>query len=158
MLSLTQVFDAAIIPNFSAQRISQLITAGFNTPQKILNLTQAQLSSLPGFQTTLATKVWQGIQSRRDWIESILSQITLQDHQIINQKLIGQTFCLTGSLSQPRKTIVDQIERRGGKIQASVSTNTNYLVCNQASDSDKYQSAVKLGIKIITEDDLLRLL
>jgi len=158
VLNLTQVFDAAIIPNFSAQRISQLITAGFDTPQKILSLTQTQLASLPGFQTTLATKVWQGIQSRRDWIDSILSQITLQDRHVINQKLLGQTFCLTGSLSQPRKTIVDQIENRGGKIQTSVSTNTSYLVCNQASDSDKYQSALKLGIKIITEDDLLRLL
>lgn len=158
VLSLTQVFDAAIIPNFSAQRISQLISAGFDTPQKILNLTQAQLSSLPGFQTTLATKVWQGIQSRRDWINSILSQVTLQDRQVVNQKLSGLNFCITGSLSQPRKTIVDQIEKRGGKIQTSVSANTNYLICNQASDSDKYQSALKLGIKIIAEDDLLQLL
>jgi DNA ligase (NAD+) len=39
-LTLKQVFDSAIIPNFSSARISQLITEGFNTPEKLLNLTK----------------------------------------------------------------------------------------------------------------------
>jgi DNA ligase (NAD+) len=37
-LTLKQVLDAAIIPNFSSQRIIQIINAGFDTPEKIINL------------------------------------------------------------------------------------------------------------------------
>jgi NAD-dependent DNA ligase len=74
-LTLKQVLDAAIIPNFSSQRIIQIINAGFDTPEKILNITVAQLEALPGIQITLAEKIYQGIQDRRDFIQSILDNV-----------------------------------------------------------------------------------
>ncbi|NCB08917.1 MAG: PAS domain S-box protein, partial [Bacteroidia bacterium] len=63
-LTLKQILDAAIIPNFSSQRIIQLINLGFDTPEKILNITVDQLEALPGIQITLAKKIYQGIQDR----------------------------------------------------------------------------------------------
>jgi DNA ligase (NAD+) len=157
-LTLKQVFDAAIIPNFSSARIQQLITADFNTPQKIIKLSQSDLESLPGFQKTLADKVWQGIQLRKTWIESILSQVTIKSADN-SQKLSGLIFCITGNLSKPRPKYIEIIENNGGKFVSAISQNTDYLLSNETdSKSSKFIAAKKLNIKIINENDFQKLL
>jgi len=159
-LTLKQVFDAAIIPNFSAARIQQLITAGFDTPEKLLNISQSNLESLPGFQITLADKVWQGIQLRKNWIESILNNVeTLRATSLPkNTKLKDLSFAITGDLSISRPKFIGLIESYGGKFVNSVSGNTSFLIANSPANSDKYKTAQKLNIKIITEDDFQKLL
>jgi len=152
-LSLRQVFDAAIIPNFSSQRITQLINAGFNTKEKLLNITIDQLESLPGIQTTLAQKIYQGIQDRRDFIESILSKVGLKESKSSN-KLSGLSFAITGALNKPRKEIEDKIILFGGQLSSSVSKNTDYLITNETeSNSSKFLNAKKFNIKIISEPE-----
>ncbi|MFA6007218.1 MAG: NAD-dependent DNA ligase LigA [Candidatus Shapirobacteria bacterium] len=157
-LTLKQIFDAAVIPNFSAARVQQLINAGFNTPEKLLNISQTEIESLPGFQKTLADKVWQGIQLRKPWLESILSNISLQSNNI-TQKLSGLIFCITGDLSMPRPKFIELIESHGGKFNSAVSQNTNYLISNEIdSKSSKFTTAKKLNIPIISETDFIKLL
>jgi DNA ligase (NAD+) len=156
-LNLRQVLDASVIPNFSSQRILQLINADFDTPEKILNITIEQLESLPGIQSTLAKKIYQGIQARRDFIESILSQVELIKTKFLN-KLEGLSFAITGTLTQPRKDIEKEIESLGGKIVSAISANTSYLITNETeSNSSKFVTAKKLGIKIISEEDFEKL-
>ncbi|MFA4826811.1 MAG: NAD-dependent DNA ligase LigA [Candidatus Shapirobacteria bacterium] len=159
-LTLKQVFDAAIIPNFSAARIQQLITAGFDTPEKLLNISQNNLESLPGFQKTLADKVWQGIQLRKNWLESILNNVeTLRATSLPkNTKLKDLSFTITGDLSISRPKFIELIESYGGKFVNSVSGNTSFLIANSPANSDKYKTAQKLNIKIITENDFQKLL
>jgi DNA ligase (NAD+) len=164
-LTLKQIFDAAVIPNFSAARVQQLISAGFSTPEKLLHISQSEIESLPGFQKTLADKVWQGIQLRKSWLESILSQINLKSANN-SQKLSGLTFCITGDLSKPRPKFIELIETNGGKFVNSVSKNTNYLLTNLPagrhgeinSNSSKFITAKKLNVKIINENDFQKLL
>jgi len=155
-LTLKQVFDAAIIPNFSSQRIIQLINAGFDTPEKLLNISIEQLENLPGIQITLAQKIYQGIQDRKDFIESIISQVKLkiENLKIDNLILKGLSFAITGSLSQPRKNIEDKVISLGGTISNGVTSNTSYLITNETeSNSSKFKNAKKFGTKIIAEDD-----
>lgn len=151
-LSLTEIFDAAIIPNFSRKRIQQLIGAGFNTPEKLLHLQEQDLLNIKGFQTTLINKIIDGINLRRSWIESIISQTTLKP-ETKKSKLAGLTFCITGDLSKPRKEIEKLIEDNGGQIQSGVSKNTSYLITNEtSSNSSKFINAKKLNIPIINEE------
>jgi DNA ligase (NAD+) len=156
-LSLKQVFDAAIIPNFSAARIQLLITAGFDTPQKIIDLKVSDLLSIKGFQKTLAQKIVDGLALRKDWTESILAQTNLK-FEIRNLKLKSLTFSITGTLSIPRQKLIDLIETNGGIFVSAVSSNTDYLVANSPSSSDKYQAALKYNVKIISENDFQKLL
>ena len=156
-LTLKTAFDAAIIPSFSTARIQQLINAGFNTPDKILNLTISDLLSIKGFQKTLSKKIIDGIALRREWIESILSQIKIvETHD--RASLQNISFAITGTLSLPRQKLIEQIETNGGKFVSVVSSNTDYLLANSPSDSDKYLSALKLNVKIISENDFQKLL
>jgi len=158
-LSLKQVFDAAIIPNFSAARIQLLITAGFDTPDKILNLTIDDLLIIKGFQKTLAQKIIDGIALRRGWITSILNQVSIHKSSIINHKsLSGLSFSITGTLSLSRQELIDLIESKGGIFVSAVSSNTDYLIANSPSKSDKYQAAIKYNVKIISENDFQKLL
>ena len=51
------------------------------------------------------------------------------------------------------------IESLGGKVVSAVSSNTDYLVNNDInSTSSKNVKAKQLGIPIITEEELLKLL
>lgn len=155
-LSLKQILDAAIIPNFSSQRIIQIINAGFDTPEKILGITVSQLEVLPGIQITLAEKIYQGIQSRKDFIQSILDNVVILKSKTINHesKIFGKNFAITGNLSVPRKTLEGKIISLGGKLASSVTSNTDYLITNESeSKSSKFKNAQKLGTKIISESD-----
>lgn len=157
-LTLLEIFHSASIPNFSKARIKQLIDAGFNTPDKLLNLSETDLISLPGFKITLAQKIVNGIADRKLSLQSILAQVTLK-RSSSSKRLKDLTFCITGQLTQPRKQIEDLILQNGGKLATSVSSNTSYLVTNQkSSSSSKFKTAQKLNIPIINEDNLLQLI
>lgn len=158
ILSIVEVFDASIIPNFSQKRILQLINAGFDTPQKLLSLTVDDLLSIKGFQQTLAEKIIAGINLRRSWIESILSNVNLK-LEIKNLAFFGLSFCITGTLSRPRKELEDIIISQGGQVHSNVSKNTNYLITNETeSSSSKFINAKKFETKIINEAEFSSLI
>ncbi|MDD4785243.1 MAG: NAD-dependent DNA ligase LigA [Candidatus Shapirobacteria bacterium] len=153
-LTLKQILTATSIPNFSGKRIQQLITAGFDTPEKIINLNIEKIASLPGFQITLAKKIKEGIDARKTWLESILSKVIIKNLslEIGNLKFKNLSFAITGSLNKARKEIEDQIISLGGQVASSVTKNTNYLITNESnSNSSKFTNAQKFGTKIISE-------
>lgn len=72
--------------------------------------------------------------------------------------LSGKKFVLTGSLpTLTRKEATELIERHGGSTTSSVSKNTDYLLAGESPGS-KYDKAEKLGIPILNEDDLHKLI
>lgn len=71
--------------------------------------------------------------------------------------LNGKSFVITGTLSEPREHFKDLIESAGGKTTDSVSKKTDYLVCGEDAGS-KLEKAKALGVKILSETELLKLL
>ncbi len=72
--------------------------------------------------------------------------------------LLGKSFVLTGTLPNlTRMVAVEQIEAAGGKVTASVSKKTHYVVAGEEAGS-KLEKAQALGITILDEDGLLQLL
>lgn len=71
--------------------------------------------------------------------------------------LSGKTFVLTGALSRPRPEFEKMIAEAGGKATGTVTKKTDYLVAGEGGGS-KRDKAVKLGIPIIGEADLLSML
>lgn len=72
--------------------------------------------------------------------------------------LTGKTFVITGTLpSLTRKEAEDLIKKYGGRISSSVSKRTDYLVAGK-EPGQKYDKARELGIPIIDEAALLRML
>ncbi len=71
--------------------------------------------------------------------------------------LSGLTFVLTGTLSRPRPEFEKLIAEAGGKATSSVTSKTHYLVAGEGGGS-KRDKAARLGIPIINEEKLLRLI
>ena len=73
-------------------------------------------------------------------------------------KLAGLTFVLTGTLpTMSRDQASALIKGAGGKVSGSVSSKTSYVVAGDAAGS-KLTKAQSLGVKIIDEAQLLRML
>ncbi len=72
--------------------------------------------------------------------------------------IYGKTLVLTGTLPHlTRDEAQQRIRDRGGGISGSVSKQTDYVVAG-ADPGSKYDKAVELGVKILDEAGLLKLL
>ena len=70
----------------------------------------------------------------------------------------GKTFVLTGTLPNlKREEAAAKIEAAGGKVSGSVSKKTDFVVAGEEAGS-KLDKAKTLGIKIIDEAELLKML
>jgi len=74
-----------------------------------------------------------------------------------SDSLDGMTFVVTGTLpTLTRDGVKEFIESHGGKVTDSVSKKTSYLVLGEGPGS-KYEKAKSLGVKIIGEEELMKL-
>jgi len=72
--------------------------------------------------------------------------------------LSGRTLVLTGTLPDlTREQATERILAAGGRVTASVSKSTDYLVAGQAAGS-KLEKAERLGVPVLDEAGLLELL
>jgi DNA ligase (NAD+) len=77
----------------------------------------------------------------------------------ISDKLEAKTFVISGAFAQhSRDEYKAMIEQHGGKNVASVSKNTDYILAGENMGPAKLEKAQKLGIKIINEDDFLKMI
>ncbi|MEN8694603.1 MAG: NAD-dependent DNA ligase LigA [Akkermansiaceae bacterium] len=64
---------------------------------------------------------------------------------------VGQTFVITGTLSQSRSHFKKMIEDKGGKVSGSVSTKTDFLLAGESAGS-KLTKAEGLGVAVLNEE------
>lgn len=84
--------------------------------------------------------------------------ILKQENLTLSDNLNGLTFVLTGTLEHyTRPEMSELIEKHGGKVASSVSKNTSYVLAGAEAGS-KLEKAKGLGVKIIGEDDILKMM
>jgi DNA ligase (NAD+) len=76
-----------------------------------------------------------------------------------NGVLSGQSVVISGTFSRiSRDELKELVIQHGGKIVSSVSASTNLLIAGDKMGPAKLDKATKLGVKIISEDDLFELI
>ena len=76
----------------------------------------------------------------------------------VGEKLSGKQFVLTGSLEFfTRHKAKEKIAALGGRVTSSVSKKTDYVVVG-ADPGSKAEKAKKIGIEIISENKLKKIL
>lgn len=87
-------------------------------------------------------------------------QMSLQKKTIKRKgnSLEGKTFVISGVFGRSREEIQADIEAHGGKILSSVSGKLDYLVAGDKMGPSKLEKAQKFGVKIISEEELLKLI
>lgn len=73
-----------------------------------------------------------------------------------SDRLANKSFVITGTLSVPRASVEELIEAHGGSNASSVSKKTSFVVAG-GSPGSKYDKAVKLGVPVITYEELLKM-
>lgn len=85
-----------------------------------------------------------------------VSILEVQENE--NSLFKNMTFVLTGTLENyTRSEMSAIIEKHGGNVSSSVSKNTTYVLAGSEAGS-KLDKAKSLGVKIISENDILEML
>lgn len=140
----------------------KIINSGFNSIEKIINLSVDELVEVDGFAKKSASDYLISLEKKKDLINNLVSLgfVFSRVKEVDNKDslVFGKRICITGTLSRKRSDIEKEIKRNGGEAVKSVSTKTDVLVCNDSSSSSsKMNKAKELGVKIISEEDLFRL-
>jgi len=79
-----------------------------------------------------------------------------ESRSLDSETLAGLSFVVSGTFEHfSRDAIKDFIERHGGRNLSAVSSNVDFLVAGDKTGPAKMKKAVKTGIKIISEQQLL---
>lgn len=85
-------------------------------------------------------------------------QMELKHADRVSDKLNSRTFVISGTFEISRDDIKKMIEANGGKMLSSISGNLNYLVAGDNMGPSKLDKAQKLGVKMISLDELQELI
>lgn len=81
-----------------------------------------------------------------------------EEESSLSDRLSGTTIVISGNFSISREEMKALIAAHGGKNVSSVSGKTTYLLAGEKSGPEKLRRAEKLGIKVITEEDFLKII
>ena len=108
--------------------------------------------SIEGFAEISAKSYLDGWDKFWEFVKDLPVTIKKEVELSNSGELIGQQFVFTGVR---RPDLEDIITSKGGKIGSGVSKNTTYLVMkSKGSGSSKEIKAQKLGVQIITVEEL----
>ena len=156
-LELWKIIASAGIPNVEKQT-AILLADEFKTWEDFRKAvdTKYDFTKLNGIGSTTASVIANFDYSE---IDEVMNYITIKQ-AISGGKLENMSFCITGSLEHysNRNELVKVIEANGGKI-AGVNKNLTYLICNDKnSTSGKSKKAKDLGVKVITEEEFMKII
>ncbi|PPT09943.1 DNA ligase [Geitlerinema sp. FC II] len=145
---------------------AQTLAQRFPSVDELATATVEDIAAVEGIGEIIASAIvdWFGIPANRESIDRLreaglqLQGTPSQPETESNAHLQGQTFVLTGTLpTLSRNEAKSLIEKAGGKVTGSVSKKTNYVVVGDSAGS-KLAKAEKLGIPLLSEEALLKLL
>ena len=145
---------------------SKLISKYLKTPQKFFDLSESKINDLlniDGIGETQTNSLLGFFNNKTN--KKILSELKKKlsinnaEISIQNGKLSNKTFLVTGKLSGiSRSEIKSLIEKNSGKILSNVNKKLDFLITGEKPTTKKVNLANELGIKIINQDDLLKML
>jgi len=144
---------------------ARALTDWFRTVDALLEATPEQIEDVPGIGPILAEQIAETLSetATRELIERLRAAGVQLEEQgpapgDIEGPLKDKTFVLTGTLPDlTRGDAKERIEAAGGKVTGSVSKKTDYVVAG-ADPGSKLAKAEKLGVEVIDEAGLLKLL
>lgn len=162
-------FIHALGMNAIGPELAELLAGHFQTLEGILQWrktsegtdgemneqTLYSIVELDGIGDKIAILLYEGLTAKLDLILELNKHLEISDQEVVEKSgnLIGQTFCVTGTLSMPRKEIQEMIKSAGGKVVGSVSKSLDVLVAGEKAGS-KLTKAQNFGVTIWSEADL----
>jgi DNA ligase (NAD+) len=144
------------------EQTSHDIADHFETLEKIRKASLEEINNIENIGPVVSESIYNYFTHPENthFIEKLFANgvVIEKAKKIEGAKWKGMTFVLTGTLStMSRDDAKKKILGNGGKVSSSVSAKTSYLVAGESAGS-KYTEAQKLGVKILSEDEFLKIL
>jgi DNA ligase (NAD+) len=166
-LAWSELYGALGVPRLTPVRARQLaaVVDGATLASHGVNSAALSCAGIPG-EVIAALGDWlhargnrgllAAVATRRDELLAALPTVTVQDVPVA--PLAGKTLVLTGTLpTLKRDEAKALVEAAGGKVAGSVSKKTDYVVAGEEAGS-KLEKALELGVPVIDEAELMKLL
>jgi len=145
--------------------VAQLLTRHYASLEGLMAASQAELEAIEGLGPQTAGSIVRYFSQKRNRrlikkLHKAKVRMTRlpEEAEIEEGPLSGLTFVITGTLpTMSREQAARFIEEQGGKVTGSVSRNTDYLLVGENPGGSKYKRAQELGIQMIDEDGLRRM-
>ncbi len=144
---------------------SRALAANFRDLDALMNASIDELQKIPDVGEVVGRSIRQFFDepANRQVIERLRAaglQLQSDDYgkrDAASGAIVGTSWVITGTLSEPRDAIAELITARGGKVTGSVSKKTNYVLAGNDAGS-KLEKAKQLGVRVISEDEFRAML
>ena len=155
-----QLVGSLGIEGVGRRMVKVLVDAGYDDLNKLALTTVPELARVEGFGLVRAQAFRDGFDTRKSLILDILAAgVKIVKPEVkapTSNQLVGQSFCFTGFRD---KGLEEAIQMKGGEIKSGVGKGLTFLVCKSLdSGSSKAEKARSLGTKVISGDDLRKML
>ena len=147
---------------YIGESASRNLARHFKDIRALEEATPEQLTEVEDVGEQMAGSVvrYFGKEENRRLVERLLAsgvRGTLREAEGASDKLAGQIFVITGTLSLPREHFKAEILKAGGKVSDSVSSKTTYVLAGENAGS-KLQKAQKLNVPVLSEEAFMKLM
>ena len=143
-------------------RAAQILADKFGTIDALISARAEELYEIPEIGEKMAQSLVDYF--AQDKSKDIINRLRLAnvrlDYEVVrlSNSLDNKTFVITGTLpTLKRSEAKELIEAHGGKVSGSVSKKTDFVLAGEEAGS-KLEKANSLGIAVISEDELLKML
>lgn len=134
----------------------------FGSIDNLKKATFEELQEVEGIGDVVAKSSYEWLNSSRhiEFLNKLVERgVVPSEIKKVEGPLSGKNFVITGTLSSwSREEAGEKIASLGGKLQNTVTKDTNFVVVGDAPGSSKIAKAEKLGLQVIDEDKLLSML
>lgn len=143
-------------------KTAMILARRFLNITALKDVTYEVLNDIPDIGEEIATSVYNYFHDEKNIkliqeLKDLGLNMTYLGEVKENEQIKNKSFVITGTLNIKRDELKDKIITNGGKVIDSVSKKTDYLILGENPGS-KYDKALKLGITILGEDDILNML
>jgi len=145
------------------EHVAGILTKSFESLEKLIGTKKEELEAIDGVGPVVAESIVEFFEKDENRkivgdLKNVHGVQIFRDNAHKQGALAGKIFVLTGTLATlTRSEAKRAIEEAGGKVTGSVSRNTDYLVAG-ASPGSKFKRAQELGVDIIDEETLKKLM
>ena len=125
----------------------------------LVDATFEELTTIDGVGERMANSFLEFFRVNKEFVLklfSILNPTFTKKEEALENPFKNKTVVITGSMSKSRNEIKEFLENLGAKVSSSVSKKTDFVIFGEDAGS-KYDKAIELNVKVLTEDEMLNL-
>ncbi len=145
------------------EKAAMLLADNFKNIDKLLLLKEEDLTAISEIGPTMALSIVNYFaQPQTKKMINLLKKLGISTKELnkplLDNSFSGLTFIFTGELNSiARNQAKEIIQKKGAKVVSTVSKNTDFVVVGKNPGS-KFSKAKALGVRIVYEDEFLKLI